>query len=133
MSGGDGANEHNSRYARLKFVCRDRGVVHGIGGYFEAVLYDGGQAEKVELSTRPDNIDAKSKDMISWFPIFFPLKDALYLPDDSEVEISIWRQTDDRKVWYEWIVEAFVVVGPTKRIRLGASEMGSSRKGGCLM
>ena len=74
MSGGDGANEHNSRYARLKFVCRDRGVVHGLGGYFEAVLYDGGQAEKVELSTRPDNIDAKSKDMISWFPIFFPLK-----------------------------------------------------------
>lgn len=74
MSGGDGANEHNARYARLKFVCRDRGVVHGLGGYFEAVLYDGGDAGKVELSTRPDNIDAKSKDMISWFPIFFPLK-----------------------------------------------------------
>ena len=74
MSGGDGANEHNARYARLKFVCRDRGVVHGLGGYFEAVLYDGGDTGKVELSTRPDNIDAKSKDMISWFPIFFPLK-----------------------------------------------------------
>jgi protein arginine N-methyltransferase 5 len=74
MSGGDGANEHNTRYARLKFVCRDRGVVHGLAGYFEAVLYDGGQAGKIELSTRPDNIDAKSKDMISWFPIFFPLK-----------------------------------------------------------
>ena len=74
MSGGDGANEHNARYARLKFVCRDRGVVHGLGGYFEAVLYNSGDGKKVELSTRPDNIDAKSKDMISWFPIFFPLK-----------------------------------------------------------
>jgi type II protein arginine methyltransferase len=74
MSGGDGANEHNTRYSRLKFVCRNRGVVHGLAGYFEAVLYDGGDAGKVELSTRPDNIDAKSKDMISWFPIFFPLK-----------------------------------------------------------
>lgn len=74
MSGGDGANEHNSRYSKLKFVCRDRGVVNGLAGYFEAVLYDGGEQEQVELSTRPDNIDAKSKDMISWFPIYFPLK-----------------------------------------------------------
>jgi hypothetical protein len=74
MSGGDGANEHNTRSTRLKFVCKDRGVVNGLAGYFEAVLYDGGEAGKVELSTRPDTIDAKSKDMISWFPIFFPLK-----------------------------------------------------------
>lgn len=73
MAGGDGANEHNVRYARLKFVCKDRGVVSGLAGYFEAVLYDG-KENKVELSTRPDTIDAKSKDMISWFPIFFPLK-----------------------------------------------------------
>ena len=75
MAGGDGANEHNVRYSRLKFVCKDRGVVNGLAGYFEAVLYDGGNgAKKVELSTRPDTIDEKSKDMISWFPIFFPLK-----------------------------------------------------------
>ncbi|TAQ89351.1 hypothetical protein B7494_g2318 [Chlorociboria aeruginascens] len=135
MSGGDGANEHNSRYSMLKFVCRDRGVVNGLAGYFEAVLYDGGEEDrqKVELSTRPDTIDAKSKDMISWFPIYFPLKDPLYFPDHSELQVSIWRQTDDRKVWYEWLVEAFVMVGPNKRMRLGMSELGSSRKAGCLM
>ena len=57
----------------------------------------------------------------------------LYFPDDSELEVSIWRQTDDRKVWYEWLVEAFVLVGPSKRFRLGASELGTSRKQGCLM
>jgi type II protein arginine methyltransferase len=75
MAGGDGANEHNSRFARLNFVCKDRGVVNGIAGYFEAVLYDGGEdGNMVELSTRPDTIDEKSKDMISWFPIYFPLK-----------------------------------------------------------
>lgn len=74
MSGGDGANEHNTRHSRTKFICRDRGVVNGLAGYFEAVLYDGGEQGKVELSTRPDTIDAKSKDMISWFPIYFPLK-----------------------------------------------------------
>ncbi|RDW72084.1 hypothetical protein BP5796_08118 [Coleophoma crateriformis] len=140
MSGGDGANEHNTRFAKHKFICKDRGVVHGLAGYFEAVLYDGSvaggssaEAAKVELSTRPDTIDAKSKDMISWFPIFFPLKSPLYYADDSELEVSIWRQTDDRKVWYEWLVEAFVMVGPERRLRTGRSEMGSSRKVGCLM
>jgi hypothetical protein len=51
--------------------------VNGLAGYFEAVLYDGGEQGKVELSTRPDTIDAKSKDMISWFPIFFPVKVSL--------------------------------------------------------
>jgi protein arginine N-methyltransferase 5 len=55
------------------------------------------------------------------------------VPDDAEVEVSIWRQTDDRKVWYEWFVEAFVMTGPTKRLRVGISDVGSSRKQGCLM
>jgi protein arginine N-methyltransferase 5 len=57
----------------------------------------------------------------------------LYFPDDAELEVSIWRQTDDRKVWYEWLVEAFVMIGPTKRMRVCVSEVGSSRKVGCLM
>ncbi|OBT90511.1 hypothetical protein VE02_01171 [Pseudogymnoascus sp. 03VT05] len=141
MAGGDGANEHNARYSRCKFVCLNRGMVHGIAGYFETVLYDGRRksasgeevGEIVELSTRPDTIDAKSKDMISWFPIYFPLKNPLHVPDDAEVEVSIWRQTDDRKVWYEWIVEAFIMTGPRKRLRVGISDVGSSRKQGCLM
>ncbi|POS82883.1 hypothetical protein EPUL_004321 [Erysiphe pulchra] len=133
MCGGDGANEHNVRAAHLKFICKDRGVMHGIAGYFEAVLYDGGANGKIELSTRPDTIEVKSKDMISWFPIYFPLKNPLYFPDDSELEVSIWRQTDDRKVWYEWLVEAFVMVGPESRLRLSMSDLSSSRKSGCLM
>ncbi|RKF62363.1 Protein arginine N-methyltransferase skb1 [Erysiphe neolycopersici] len=133
MCGGDGANEHNVRAAHLKFICKDRGVMHGIAGYFEAVLYDGGANGKIELSTRPDTIEAKSKDMISWFPIYFPLKNPLYFPDDSELEVSMWRQTDDRKVWYEWLVEAFIMVGPECRLRLGMSDLNSSRKSGCLM
>lgn len=74
MAGGDGANEHNARYSRLTFVCKDRGVVNGIAGYFEAVLYNNGNGKIIELSTRPDTIDVKSKDMISWFPIYFPIK-----------------------------------------------------------
>ena len=33
----------------------------------------------------------------------------------------------------EWVVDAFVMMGPTKRMKLGTSEVGSSRKVGCLM
>lgn len=66
---GEGGNDHNLRRSKTTFTVPQRGVVHGLAGYFESVLYG-----NVELSTRPDTIDQKSKDMISWFPIFFPLK-----------------------------------------------------------
>ncbi|TKA60998.1 hypothetical protein B0A49_09407 [Cryomyces minteri] len=108
--GGDGANEHNARFCRLRFCCREPGVLHGLAGYFETVLYEGSEAT-VELSTNPVTMAAKSRDMISWFPIFFPLKTPIHLPAASELEVSMWRQTDDRKVWYEWMVEAFVTIG----------------------
>ena len=86
MAGGVGANDHNARECCLTFVCRSRGVVHGLAGYFEAVLYESqvegdkdesGGRRMVELSILPENIDRKSKDMVSWFPIFFPLKVSL--------------------------------------------------------
>jgi len=73
-NGGDGANEHNARFAVHNFRCKERGACHGLAGYFETVLYEGSDGAKVELSTNPVTMDAKSKDMISWFPIFFPLK-----------------------------------------------------------
>lgn len=91
MAGGDGANEHNSRMCRKKFVCISRGVVHGLAGYFEAVLWeDTKSGEKVELSTRPDanGMEAKSKDMISWFPIYFPLKVCIFLVPFHSTELT---------------------------------------------
>ena len=73
--GGDGWNEHNARFSKLTFTCNSRGVCHGLAGYFETVLYESkAQGKKIELSTNPVTMDEKSKDMISWFPIFFPLK-----------------------------------------------------------
>lgn len=45
----------------------------------------------------------------------------------------MWRQTDDTRVWYEWMVQAFTWVGPTRRIEIGASELCSSRKVACIM
>ena len=63
------SNSHNTRHSRLRFRTRDRGVCHGLAGYFEAVLY-----ADVQLSTNPLTMEDKSAGMISWFPIYFPLK-----------------------------------------------------------
>lgn len=63
------SNAHNVRQTRLAFPSQTRGVCHGLAGYFETVLYG-----DVELSTNPVTMDAKSASMISWFPIYFPLK-----------------------------------------------------------
>ncbi len=63
------SNAHNARVCTLSFPVPNRGTCHGLAGYFETVLYRG-----VELSTNPNTMDQKSEGMISWFPIYFPLK-----------------------------------------------------------
>jgi protein arginine N-methyltransferase 5 len=149
FTGGDGGNEHNYRFCKATFPIQDQGVCHGLGAYFETILYSG-SVGPVELSTNPVTMDDKSKDMISWFPIFFPLKVSpsfyslvkmvllivvqtpIHLPANSEIEVSMWRQTDDRKVWYEWLVESFITVNG-QRLRLNTSDLHSSKSHGCLM
>jgi protein arginine N-methyltransferase 5 len=63
------ANAHNTRHCTLRFPVSHRGVCHGLAGYFEAVLYG-----KVQLSTNPATMEELSDGMISWFPIYFPLR-----------------------------------------------------------
>ncbi|KAF7588045.1 methyltransferase protein [Aspergillus hancockii] len=101
------SNSHNVRRTRLTFPAQNRGVCHGLAGYFETVLY-----RDVELSTNPVTMDSKSANMISWFPIYFPLKTPLNVPDNGEIVVTMYRQTDDRKVWYEWMVEVFALDYP---------------------
>lgn len=62
-------NTHNVRSAHLRFHIPHAGTLHGLAGYFEAVLYD-----DVGISIHPERMDEVSKDMLSWFPIFFPFK-----------------------------------------------------------
>jgi len=90
--GGNGSNEHNARECKLTFAVQNPGVCHGLAAYFETVLY-AGSTSKTELSTNPVNMEEKSKDMISWFPIFFPLKVRLL----SIVSVG-WRDTDDSRI-----------------------------------
>lgn len=62
-------NSHNTRAAKLTFHIPHGGALHGLAGYFEAVLYG-----HVGLSIHPHRMDKISKDMLSWFPLFFPFK-----------------------------------------------------------
>jgi protein arginine N-methyltransferase 5 len=62
-------NAHNTRSVRLTFHIPNAGVLHGLAGYFEAVLY-----RDVGLSIHPESQDQVSPGMLSWFPLFFPFK-----------------------------------------------------------
>ncbi|KAJ9123690.1 hypothetical protein QFC24_003461 [Naganishia onofrii] len=98
-------NSHNTRAAQLTFRIPTAGTLHGLAGYFEAHLYG-----NVGLSIHPERMNMISPDMMSWFPLFFPLKEPLYLPSGAELDVHIWRLTDpkSKKVWYEWHAESFL-------------------------
>lgn len=121
---------HNTRSTTLNFSIPQAGVLHGFAGYFEAVLYG-----NIGISTHPERKDRVSKDMLSWFPCFFPIKvyiqslydlywpsygsqEPLYLPSNSELQLTMWRLTTSQKVWYEWYAESFL---PTQEIRQPSS------------
>jgi len=105
ISGTPLTNSHNTRSSALTFHIPHAGPLHGLAGYFEAHLY-----ANVGLSIHPETAHRVSPDMFSWFPIFFPFKDPLYLPSGSELDVSIWRLWDGsrRRIWYEWTAEAYL-------------------------
>lgn len=121
------SNAHNARYCRLAFPVPHPGTCHGLAGYFETVLYPG-----VELSMNPLTMEDKSAGMISWFPIFFPFKVPVWLAGGSSVEVSMWRQTDDRRVWYEWMMDVYMDAGGRK-VKIGGTDLHSSEREACLM
>jgi protein arginine N-methyltransferase 5 len=86
-------NSHNTRSATHTFSIPHAGQLHGLAGYFEAHLYS-----NIGLSIHPENMHQVSPEMFSWFPIFFPFKQPIYLPGGSELEVNIWRLTSKTKV-----------------------------------
>lgn len=132
-------NEHNRRFTKLEFPCRNRGVCHGLGGYFETVLYQrkaqqvttsgtsktqhavanrgstqqaASTDDKVELSTNPLTMAAKSKDMISWFPIYFPLKVCVVY---SQKFLSGTNAGADTALLPRWLIVSGQHVAPDRR------------------
>lgn len=91
-------NINNRRYNRLKFQCEQPCVLTGFAGFFDTVLY-----KDVILSIHPET---HTPDMVSWFPIFFPLSEPVHVPEDGIIELSFWRSENVDKVWYEWCLHS---------------------------
>ncbi|CCH42201.1 hypothetical protein BN7_1745 [Wickerhamomyces ciferrii] len=123
----------NKRRTISTFKIRHKTVIHGISGYFTTNLYN-----DIELSIKPDT---HTENLTSWFPLFFPLEEPLYVPDDTELEVFITRESSNGKVWYEWSVESFmylVVPGDNSnefqiRVRTGMSKIHNQRGKGFVM
>ncbi|KAF9116999.1 hypothetical protein BGX27_007053 [Mortierella sp. AM989] len=94
------SNHHNIRSGSIEFTSKTSGMIHGVAGYFESVLY-----KDVLLSINPET---HSPGMFSWFPIYFPIQTPLYIPAGGQIVLDFWRLTDARKVWYEWQVSCKV-------------------------
>jgi len=86
----------NTRYKDLKFDIKEDAVLHGFAGYFHTVLY-----KSHCLSIVPESY---SHGMFSWFPIYFPIREPIFLPRGSEMDLNFWRRVDAHKVWYEWTI-----------------------------
>ncbi len=91
----------NRRYISLKWVMASAATVHGFAGYFESQLFD-----DEYISINPQTF---STGMFSWFPIYFPIKEPIYVAEGQVVELHMWRIVSDNKVWYEWMVSSPVI------------------------
>ncbi|VDP77928.1 unnamed protein product [Echinostoma caproni] len=97
----DGAQPHlkdlqesNARYTICTFPMDHEAIVHGLAGYFEAVLFD-----DVTLSTHPQR---HSPQMVSWFPLAIPIERPQHVRPGERVTVHLWRVVEPRHVWYEW-------------------------------
>ena len=93
-------NEGNTRYKRISWKVEESSVLHGFAGYFDSVLYKSlrdGSCDTISINPK-----TFSEGMISWFPLYFPLKNPVYLERGAEVDGEFWRCTGGNKVWYEW-------------------------------
>lgn len=86
----------NTRQATHRFKVTRSSCLHGFAGYFDSHLYGG-----VHISIFPKTF---STGMFSWFPLFFPIRQPMYLPEGSDVVLHLSRCVADKKVWYEWSV-----------------------------
>ncbi|EEB05578.1 type II protein arginine N-methyltransferase Skb1 [Schizosaccharomyces japonicus yFS275] len=111
-------NTHNKRHAHVRFQVSTPGVVHGFAGYFEATLY-----KDISLSILPTTMDVKSPDMFSWFPMYIPVQNPIYVPENSQLEFQMWRQTDGTKVWFEWAANSYTILRNGKHIELSSTRI----------
>ncbi|XP_047534152.1 protein arginine N-methyltransferase 5 [Vanessa atalanta] len=105
----------NRRCTTLTWEVEQDNVMHGFGGYFDCLLYG-----KEMISIVPST---HSPGMISWFPIFIPIKTPLRVRKGDKIKAIFWRCVSARRVWYEWIVEVGEHTTPLHNPNGRSSEM----------
>ena len=88
----------NERYTQLSYKFSQNSTIHGFAGYFSSDLYKG-----ISISIHPVTY---SVGMFSWFPMFFPIRQPLYVQETDTLSVSFWRRVGKAKVWYEWGVSS---------------------------
>ncbi|SPQ96445.1 unnamed protein product (mitochondrion) [Plasmodiophora brassicae] len=104
--------ESNERQVTLEFETRaDHVTVHGFAGYFEAVLYEGDDRDDdaTTISTVPGRA---TPGMFSWFPAVFPVRNPVQWEAGHSLMLTMRRRTQDKHVWYEWVVDAMGQLSP---------------------
>ncbi|BES98722.1 protein arginine n-methyltransferase [Nesidiocoris tenuis] len=86
----------NSRYKSLKFTAQEDSTMYGFTGYFDTTLY-----KDVRLSIVPETF---SVGMFSWFPVYIPIQEPIYVRKGEIIEVVFWRRHDEKRVWYEWCI-----------------------------
>lgn len=115
-------NKHNKRQAHVILKCHRKGTIHGLIGYFSAILY-----KKVQISTCPTGLGPEPHNLVSWLPIYFPIEQPIYITDDQELSIFIKREYKDTRVWYEWSMEAFIyLLLPCQKLSISATSTDQS-------
>jgi type II protein arginine methyltransferase len=106
---GSGYGKKNATLGSMAVSIQERSsdgtTVHGLLGTFSCVLYKSTSGRQAMISIQPSSF---SVGMFSWFPLFFPLRDPLFIPCGGSVHCSIWRKIEASngggRVWYEWCV-----------------------------
>lgn len=102
-----------------EFKIKHRGEIHGLVGFFTAKLYDDstilsivptGQTIKTVKPMTQLEIESLqyTTDLISWSPLFFPLRQPMTITDDTEISVLISRIHREKKTWFEWSLESFI-------------------------
>lgn len=71
-------------------------VIHGFAGYFHAELFPG-----VVMSIDPPSA---SKDMVSWFPAFLPLRTPIFVKKGDSISVRVDRVSTQSRTWIQWTV-----------------------------
>lgn len=86
----------NGRSTSVDFDIQNSTMLHGFAGFFKTILY-----KDLFLSIVP--VD-HSEGMFSWFPMFFPVQNPVYLKENSKLRVHFWRKVSRTKIWYEWCI-----------------------------